>query len=115
MKKETIKTTWEIWTYDVWGNAKDGYDVNDRYCQDRNYELNLEIKEYNAGKPGAFKAVYPTDKQIRQVFGLRNIQIETSGDDINIYITRARDDYPIGEMICVSHDSLSPVRVKADK
>ena len=24
-----VETTWELRTYDVWGNAKDGYEVND--------------------------------------------------------------------------------------
>lgn len=27
----SIKTTWELRTYDVWGNAKDGYEVNDSF------------------------------------------------------------------------------------
>ena len=116
MKKETIKTTWEIWTYDVWGNARDGYDVNDRYCRNRNYRLKLEVKEYNnTGKPGTFKAAFPTDKQIRQAFGLNKTRLDISGDDLSIYINRASDSYPIGEMICTSHDSLSPIREIANK
>lgn len=24
---------YRLWTYDIWGNAKDGYEVNDRYRQ----------------------------------------------------------------------------------
>lgn len=30
-KAGTLKTTWKLRTYDVWGNAKDGYEVNDVY------------------------------------------------------------------------------------
>jgi hypothetical protein len=32
--------TIEIWTYDVWGNDEDGYDVNDR-CKIGEYETDL--------------------------------------------------------------------------
>lgn len=24
---------YQLWTYDIWGNAKDGFEVNDRYKQ----------------------------------------------------------------------------------
>lgn len=39
--KKTVLTEWKAYTYDVWGNARDGYDVNfdtlaqvDAYCDD---------------------------------------------------------------------------------
>ncbi len=37
-------------------------------------------------------------------------RIDTDGDDLTIYVERERDGYPIGEMRCISHASLSPVR-----
>lgn len=110
----TITTAWEVWTYDVWGNARDGYDVNDRRCHDRAHALTLTIDTHNPGKPGEFRAAYPTDKQIRAVFGVR-CQIETDGDDMAIYVRRVRDGYPIGELINVSHASLSPIRTLAEQ
>lgn len=108
MKK--VPTRWEIWTYDVWGNAKDGYDVNDRSCIFRDYPIDIVPTLYNAGTPHEFISAHPTDKQIREAFGLSPIRLDLDGDDINIYVSRERDGYPIGEMRCISHAHLSPVR-----
>ena len=30
MNTAATVTTWDVWTLDVWGNAADGWDVNDR-------------------------------------------------------------------------------------
>lgn len=107
----TIETTWEVWTYDVWGNARDGYEVNDRYCHDRNYKVTLTVETFNPNTPQAFDGASLTDEQIREVFSLHgNVQIDTDGDDLTVYVNRSRDGYPIGELICTSHKSLSPVR-----
>lgn len=35
-------------------------------------------------------------------------------DDITIYVNRERDGYPIGELQCVSHSALSPIKEKED-
>lgn len=111
--KRTIETQWQFATYDVWGNARDGYEVNDVYRRREPITLVLEVETYNAGTPQAFESVSPTDRQLRRVFGLGKIQLDTDGDDLCIYVNRARDSYPIGELICVSHESLSPIREKA--
>lgn len=109
---KTIRTEWQYATYDVWGNAKDGYEVNNVYRRSEPVVLILEVKTYNAGTPGEFDSTTPTDRQIRRVFGLGRIQIDTDGDDMTIYVNRRRDGYPIGELSCVSHESLSPIREK---
>ena len=96
--------------YDVWGNEEGGYDVNDRACFDRNGELILRIEVNNAGTPQEFESAYPSKAQIRRLFGLSTFKLDLGGDDIHIDITRARDGYPIGEMLCTSHKSLSPPR-----
>ena len=111
MKKKTVETVWQVWSYDVWGNAKEGYDVNDRSCMAREYPLTLEVTVHNAGTEREFKAAYPSPKQIREAFGVL-CRIETSGDDTAIYVNRVRDGYPIGEMLCDSHESLSPIKAK---
>ena len=108
-KTARVTTVWELRSYDVWGNAKDGYEVNDTSVFDREYQLDIPIEVNNAGKPGEFLSAYPTDRQIRAAFGVR-CQIDLDGDDTTIYINRRRDSYPIGEMHCTSHASLSPVR-----
>jgi len=167
----SIKTTWQLHTYDVWGNAKDGYQVNDKYDAGE-VELWLAVWRYNVGVewhvcrnsqcPGnhpcghtppcpdghpreshgvlpvmrapadgqngapevphcpecdalvmlesqEFKGAHPSDRQIKRALGVP-CRIQTDGDDVYIAVDRARDGYPIGELTCVSHESLSPVR-----
>ncbi len=111
-KVRTVTTEWELATYDVWGNARDGYDVNDVYRRREPITLILKVEKYNVGTPSEFESATPTDRQLRRVFGLGKIQIDTDGDDLTIYVNRMRDSYPIGELYCVSHDSLSPIRAK---
>lgn len=107
---KVISTTWEVRTYDVWGNAKDGYEVNDSYRQGE-VQLELKVLRYNTAFPGSeFEAAEPTDRQIAGVFGVRASSVETDGDDRTIYVNRAKDGYPIGELFCTSHESLSPIR-----
>jgi hypothetical protein len=110
MTKKTITTTWELRSYDVWGNARDGWDVNDSHVFNRGYTLVLEVKAYNIGTPNEFQSAHPSDRQIRRAFGLGKIQLDTDGDDLTIYVNRARDGYPLGELHCTSHESLSPIR-----
>lgn len=172
----SVPTTWELRTYDVWGNARDGYEVNDTYSAGT-VELRIPQTRYNVGvswhvcrnpecpgnnpcghnPPCAFGAhrreshgvipiqaheysqekrgidsvparylcpecdqpvalesqefisATPTGRQIKRAFGV-TCRIDTDGDDLTIYVNRARDGYPIGEMYCTSHTSLSPVR-----
>lgn len=104
-----IDTTWEFATYDVCGNAKDGYEVNDVYRRRKPIELRLKVDTYNPGTPQEFDGATPTDRQIRSIFGTR-CRIDTEGDDTTIYVYRDRDRYPIGEIHCTSHHSLSPIR-----
>ena len=107
----TIKTIWELWEYDVWGNRIDGYDVNDRFCIDREYTINLKVQYANKNTPSEFVYATPSDYQIKKAFGC-TCKIDTTGDDMIIYVNRMSDSYPIGEMCCMSHESLSPVRLK---
>lgn len=107
---KTIRTEWQYATYDVWGNARDGYDVNDVYRRSEPIVLMLAVRKYNEGTPQEFESASPTDRQIRRVFGIGKVQIDTDGDDLTVYVNRARDGYPIGELRCESHKSLSPIR-----
>ena len=107
-----VDTTWELRTYDVWGNAKDGFEVNDtRSAGEVSIRCRVEVN--NAGTPQEFLSAFPSDSQIRRALSLRRFKIETDGDDLRIYVNRARDGYPCGEMHCTSHDSLSPIRGNA--
>lgn len=103
-----VTTTWECKTYEVWGNEEDGWEVND-ISSTWKEEIDLSRISYNAGTDRQFYGAHPTDEQIKNAFGIDG-DIETDGDDLNIYVNDADDGYPIGEMHCTSHSSLSPVR-----
>ena len=105
----TVVTVWELSTYDVWGNRQDGYDVNDRYIQNRALEIRCKVQTHNAGTVHAFQSASPSDYQLGQIFGTR-AALDVDGDDLNIYVKRASDGYPLGQLVCVSHESLSPIR-----
>jgi len=113
-KRRVIKTVWEVRTYDVWGNAKDGYEVNDLFIVHRAYELEIPVETANPGTKQAFNYAYPTDKQIRQALDIKpKFRLDIDGDDMHLYVNLARDGYPLGEMYCTSHDSLSPIQAKS--
>ncbi len=107
-KRKTVDTVWEVATYDVCGNSRDGFEVNDVYRRGTT-EIACKIEVNNRGTPQEFKSAYPTDSQIREVFGIK-CSIEIDGDDMVVYINRAKDSYPIGELRCISHKSLSPIK-----
>lgn len=108
--QKTISTTWELWAYDVWGNAEDGYEVNDNTCIDRAYPIRLKVETNNAGTEREFYSAYPSDYQIKKAFGIVG-KFHTWGDDITIYVESDKNDYPIGELRCISHEQLSPIKV----
>jgi hypothetical protein len=106
--RKTIETVWNVRTYDVWGNRKDGYEVNDIHSCGT-VTINCKIQTHNAGSCGDFKCATPSDYQLQTIFGVR-CALNTDGDDTHIYVDRAADSYPIGELECESHDSLAPIR-----
>ena len=105
-----VMTSWDIRTYDVWGNAKDGFEVNDVFSSG-SVELELIVERHNIGTSQEFASAYPSDSQLKHALGVR-CHIETDGDDLTIYVNRSRDNYPLGELHCTSHASLSPIRAK---
>jgi hypothetical protein len=106
-----IDTTWKPASYDVWGNARDGYEVNDVY-RGSEVTIRCKVEINNADTPQEFLSAYPSNTQIRAALNLRRFKLELDGDDISIYVNRARDGYPLGELSCTSHDSLSPIRAR---
>jgi hypothetical protein len=113
MKTKTIDTLWEVRTYDVWGNQKDGYEVNDSCVVHREYELTIPATVNNPGTPQEFESAYPTDRQIREALGIKpRVRLSLDGDDLHITVDHESTGYPLGELNCVSHESLSPIRVR---
>lgn len=106
-KMKTVLTSWAVYTYDVFGNKKDGYEVNDRYSQGI-IDLRLKIRRNNAGTSNQFESASITKYQLQKAFGV-SCQLTVDGDDLQYYVHRQSDYYPIGELRCKSHDTLSPI------
>jgi hypothetical protein len=82
--------TWSVWSYDVWGNKRDGYDVNDRSRITR-----IEGPDD------------PSDKQALRMAkdggllnpGVRLKSLDLDGDEGYITFTARRNGFPIGELV----------------
>lgn len=106
--RKTVDTTWELRTYDVIRSRESGYEVNDSYSHGE-ISLRLRVQTASAGLIVGCDVAYPSDYQFGQVFGT-SARLSIDGDDVNIYVSRERDGYPLGELVCTSHASLSPIR-----
>jgi hypothetical protein len=94
----TVSQQWEVITHDVWGNAEDGYEVNNSFRQGT-AEIDAPVTRYNVGTPHEFSQAYPTEQQIREAFGdTSGVEIEIDGDDRYISVNIAEDGYPYGEL-----------------
>ena len=98
--------SYELWFYDVWGNKKDGFTVNDRYCVSRDFIIPTMPKIYNRGKPGQFTDFVPSDKEILRYLVIAGelkpsalwADIGIDGDGENIYLTED-NGYPLCELL----------------
>ncbi len=106
----------ELRTYDVWGNAADGYDVNNSFVCDRALEVPAVCSVSNLpcfpGAKDEFGRAFPADsasftapivvsyhiedKELSRVFDCTRIEVD--GDDTHYYINRAKDGKPLGEL-----------------
>ena len=81
---------YEYWLYDVWGNSEEGYEVNDRSCEDR--KVPFRCKDGDS----------PTLRQIANRIGCKPSEITIDGDDTSIYVNESEDGKPLCEFIkCV--------------
>ena len=93
MKSKTRK--FRLWTYDVWGNARDGFDVNDRYSHGT-VEIVCKRAVFNVGTPHEFETFEPTDRQLSRAAGFKGVSWE--GSDGTFYAEVARNGRPVGEL-----------------
>lgn len=103
---------YELWFYDVWGNEEDGFDVNNRYCANRDFVIMTNPKVHNRGTPRQFVDFYPTYKQVLQslvdagelIESALTADIEIDGDGEYIYLTDVDAGYcPLCELILVKN------------
>lgn len=80
--------TWRIYTYDVWGNAIDGYDVNDIFRTPDTFKFNGgSVAELAAA---AQKAGYLP-------MNIEYYDLEWIDNDL-VFVNRAFDGKPLGEL-----------------
>lgn len=86
-----------LWTYDVWGNARDGFDVNDRYSHGH-VEILCKRQVFNVGTPQEFETFEPTDRQLSRAAGFLGVTWDGNGDGA-YYAEASRNGRPVGELI----------------
>jgi hypothetical protein len=106
--KESFKTTWTCKTYDLVASDEGGLRVND-IAETWEVDLMVRPEVHNSGLPSQFWSAVPFDHQVEEVFGF-DADITIDGDDIHLYVNDEEGN-PLGEMICTSHDCLSPFPV----
>jgi hypothetical protein len=81
-----MKRIYEVITYDVWGNAKDGFEVNQAFLSGTKVKLDPDM----------------TDSQINRSLARQGIKgvkgVEWDGDDFTLYATLKRNGRPQGEL-----------------
>jgi hypothetical protein len=93
----SVVRTYTLWTYDVWGNARDGFQVNDRFKSGR-VSIRCAAKVYNAGKPGEFLAYEPTDLQLSRAAGVKGCEWDGESDGV-LYATQKSNGKPVCELV----------------
>ena len=90
---------YQLWTYDIWGNARDGFEVNNRYkCG--TIEIKCKLHVYNAGTDFEFADYSPTDLQLsRAVKPNKTIRLSWEGEtEYTLYASNNRNGCPICEL-----------------
>jgi len=97
-----MKTKWAIYDYDVWCN-EDGFYVNNRFHRS-DIELDLDPTIFNENTDQEFTSYIIPDEILCKIFDVDIEELITEGDDTYYEINEGC--MPIGEMICISHESL---------
>ncbi len=93
---KTKLRTFRLWTYDVWGNARDGFDVNDCYKQGL-VTIKCKREVFNAGTPHEFETFNPTDRQLSRAVGCSRLSWDWQDGDY--YAEDSRNGRPMCELI----------------
>ena len=117
--KSCERTAWEVRTYDVWGNAEDGWNVNDSFVVDSFLLLELPVASAKLRTPWDqdfthYRHCEISTMQICDALNCHGVIVDIDGDDTHITVSRRKDAYPIGELYCISHKSLNPIRPRAN-
>jgi hypothetical protein len=94
---KTLTIKYDVFTYDVWGNARDGWDVNDRYRQG---SVSIECQGETMNKGLAdheFIVFAPTDRQLAIATGWRRCDWEWNDNGYTADLKA--NGRPVGELI----------------
>ena len=96
--KKTLSYT--LWTFDVWGNEADGWEVNDRCKLASDFQITTKREDFNVGTAQEFSTFNPTNDEIRKAlvaggYLKPRFQIETDGNGEDIDVTQRSNDYPL--------------------
>jgi hypothetical protein len=86
--KDYAKFNWV--EYDVWGNRRDGFEVNDAWTTSVHVLIPADLTDTQVLRALKQAGVILKGKQSRS--------FEISGDDTTIYLTHAKSGYPLGEL-----------------
>ena len=80
-------TSYTLWSLDVWGNEKDGYEVNDRCCMSRDFRIDC-------------KEAQPTDEEVCRAlvsggYLKPRFRMDIGGDDLVIEVNHKASGRPL--------------------
>lgn len=88
---------YSLWSYDVWGNARDGFEVNDRFrCG--TVTIKCKATVYNQGTSQEFISFDPTDRQLSRAAGVHGVEWEGITDE-GFHATAKSNGKPICELV----------------
>jgi hypothetical protein len=90
-----MKQQYKLYTYDVWGNARDGFEVNDFYAHGT-ITINVKPETYNKGSPHEFTSHEPTSLQLSRAVGVRGVEWEGESG-YALYATKKSNGKPVCE------------------
>ena len=82
-----------VWTYDVWGNEKDGYEVNDRTELTEYFGSDVNLLEVKDNSESSIVKALKDNGWLKKQTQLRHLSFD--GDGENISIDQARNSYPL--------------------
>jgi hypothetical protein len=96
MKKSNLSAKVSIITYDVWGNNKDGYEVNDKFRYGT-FKTDISLLDTEKGVLNFLNEVF-FNKKVSE----KQIDIELVDENIT-YVSDAKNGKPLLEIIVERH------------
>lgn len=81
------------WTFDVWGNPDDGYEINDRFLMEDDLFIDASLLESKKGRK-EFKEFIHRLYEFRRDIPAKDLELEDTGMGVFIFL----DGIPCGEI-----------------